>query len=114
MSPFKVVYEVHPLGPMDLVSRSLDQKPNADAKERVAEIRKINELRLKNPTCPPSLSQQAQEKGSVSTGRSRLDTFKERKISKVSLCQEQMVNLKSWNALMTMLRRLIYQEIIEL
>jgi len=44
LSPFKVVYGLDPLGPLDLTSRPLDQKPSADAASRVEEIKKIHEL----------------------------------------------------------------------
>jgi len=54
MSPFRVVYEVDPLGPMDLVSRPLDHKLSSDAKERVKEIQKLHKqvtVRIENPMC---------------------------------------------------------------
>ena len=54
MSPFKVIYGIDRLGPLDLVSRPLYQKPSAYAKERVEEIQKIRgKLKpgLRNLTC---------------------------------------------------------------
>ena len=44
LSPFKVVYGVDPLSPLDLIPRPLDQKPSADAAARVEEIQKLHEL----------------------------------------------------------------------
>jgi len=43
ISPFKVVYGLDPLGPLDLVSRPLDHKPSADAEQRVKEIQHLHE-----------------------------------------------------------------------
>jgi len=43
VSPFKIVYGSDPLGPLDLIPRPMDQKPSADAEERVAEIQKLHE-----------------------------------------------------------------------
>jgi len=39
ISPFKVVYGIDPLGPLDLISRPLEQKPSAHTKQRVEEIK---------------------------------------------------------------------------
>jgi len=44
LSPFKVVYGVDPLSPLDLIPRPLDQKPSVDAAARVEEIQKLHEL----------------------------------------------------------------------
>ena len=44
LSPFKVVYGVDPLSPLDLTPRPLDQRPSADAADRVGEIQKLHEL----------------------------------------------------------------------
>ena len=44
LSPFKVVYGLDPLSPLDLTPRPMDQKPSADAASRVEEIKKIHEL----------------------------------------------------------------------
>ena len=44
LSPFKVVYGIEPLIPLDLIPRPLDQRPSADAMERVKEIQKLHEL----------------------------------------------------------------------
>jgi len=43
VSPFKVVYATHPITPLDLTPRPLDQKPSADADHRVKEIQKLYE-----------------------------------------------------------------------
>ena len=43
MSPFKVVYGLDPLGLLDLVPRPLEQCPNVDANQRVAEIKQLHE-----------------------------------------------------------------------
>jgi len=44
LSPFKVVYGIDPLSPLDLTPRPLDEKPSADAATRVEEIQKLYEL----------------------------------------------------------------------
>ena len=44
LSPFKVVYGINPLSPLNLTPRPLDQKPSADAAARVKEIQKLHEL----------------------------------------------------------------------
>jgi len=38
-----VVYGIDPLGPLDLVPRPLDQRPSANANQRVEEIKKLHE-----------------------------------------------------------------------
>jgi len=43
VSPFKVVYGINPLSPLDLVPRPLDQKPSVDVDQRVEEIKKVHE-----------------------------------------------------------------------
>jgi len=43
MSPFKVVYGLDPLGPLDLVPRPLEQRPHVDANQRVDEIKQLHE-----------------------------------------------------------------------
>ena len=43
ISPFEVVYGVDPSGPLDIISRPLDQKPSADAEQRVEEIKTLHE-----------------------------------------------------------------------
>ena len=43
VSPFKIVYGLDPLGPLDLVPRPLDQRPSADAEQRVKEIQQLHE-----------------------------------------------------------------------
>jgi len=52
VSPFKVVYGLDPLGPLDLIPKPMDQKPSADAKQRVVEIQgymRRSGLELRNP-----------------------------------------------------------------
>ena len=44
LSPFKVVYGVNPLSPLDLVPRGMNKKPNVEASKRVEEIQKLHEL----------------------------------------------------------------------
>jgi len=44
LSPFKVVYGLDPLSPLDLTPRRMDHKPNVDAAIRVEQIKKTNEL----------------------------------------------------------------------
>jgi len=43
ISPFKIVYGLDPLGPLDLIPRPLDQRPSADAEQRVKEIQQLHE-----------------------------------------------------------------------
>jgi len=43
LSLFKVVYEVDPLCPLNLILRPLDQKPSVDTSKRVQEIQKLHE-----------------------------------------------------------------------
>jgi len=43
ISPFKIVYGLDPLGPVDLVPRPLDQRPSADAEQRVKKIQQLHE-----------------------------------------------------------------------
>jgi len=43
VSLFKVVYDLDPLGPLDLILRQLDQKSTTNAEQRVAEIKKLHE-----------------------------------------------------------------------
>jgi len=38
-----VAYGIDPLGPLDLVPRPLDERPNTDANKRVKEIKKLHE-----------------------------------------------------------------------
>ena len=42
--PFKMVYGIDPLSPIDLTPQPLDQKPSANAGARVEEIQKLHEL----------------------------------------------------------------------
>jgi len=42
-SPFKIVDGLDPLGPLHLIPKQIDQRPSADAKQRVAEIQRIHE-----------------------------------------------------------------------
>jgi len=43
LSPFKIVYGVEPLSPLDLTLRSLNEKPSVEANKRVEEIKHIHE-----------------------------------------------------------------------
>jgi len=43
LSPFKIVYGVEPLSPLDLISRPLDEKPSVEASQRVEEIKCLHE-----------------------------------------------------------------------
>ena len=43
VSPFKVVYGLDPLGPLDLIPRPLDHKLSAYAEKRVVEIKQLHE-----------------------------------------------------------------------
>jgi len=43
LSPFKVVYGLDPLAPLDLVLRPQDHKPSADAEQRIEDIKKLHE-----------------------------------------------------------------------
>jgi len=42
-SPFKIVYGVEPLTPLDLVPRPMDAKPSVEARKRVEEIKQLHE-----------------------------------------------------------------------
>ena len=44
LSPFKLVYGIDPLSPIDHTPRPSDQKPSSDATARVEEIQKLHEL----------------------------------------------------------------------
>jgi len=43
LSPFKIVYGIEPLSPLDLIPRPLDGKPSVEASKRVEEIKHIHE-----------------------------------------------------------------------
>jgi len=43
LSPFKAVYSVEPLSPLDLIPRPLDGKPSVEADKRVEEIKCLHE-----------------------------------------------------------------------
>jgi len=43
ISPFKMVYGIDHIGPLDLVPRPLDQKPSVEVDQRVEEIKKLHE-----------------------------------------------------------------------
>jgi len=48
LSPFKIVYGVDPLSPLDLIPRPLDEKSSMEASKRVEEFKCIHEqVRLK-------------------------------------------------------------------
>jgi len=59
ISPFKVVYGVDPLGPLDLIPMPLDQKPSTNAKEKVQVIKRCMGKNRKIQLGLFSLSQQA-------------------------------------------------------
>ena len=44
LSPFKIVYGVNPLSPLDLVPRGMNKKPNVEGSTRVDEIQKLHAL----------------------------------------------------------------------
>jgi len=43
LSPFKVIYGVEPLSPLDLTPHPTDQRANVDASKRVQEIQEFHE-----------------------------------------------------------------------
>ena len=43
VSPFKIVYSLDPLGPLDLIPKPMDQKLSVDAEQRIAEIKRLHE-----------------------------------------------------------------------
>ena len=43
LSPFKIVYGVEPLSPLDLVLRSMAENPSVEASKRVEEIKFLHE-----------------------------------------------------------------------
>jgi len=43
ISAFKVVYEIDPLNPLDLIRRLMNEKPSVGASKRVEEIQKLDE-----------------------------------------------------------------------
>ena len=43
MSPFKTVYGVEPLSPLDLIPRSMDEKLSVETRKRVEEIKNLHE-----------------------------------------------------------------------
>ena len=48
LSPFKTVYSIGPLSPLDLVPRPLNEKPIVEASKRVEEIKHLHDqVRLK-------------------------------------------------------------------
>ena len=59
--PFKMVYKIDPLSPIDLTPRPLAQKPSMDAAARVEEIQKLHEL-VKGRIEKTNASYQAQAK----------------------------------------------------
>jgi len=44
LSPFKVMFGVDPLSPLDLVPREMNEKPNVDVSRRVEEIQRLHEM----------------------------------------------------------------------
>jgi len=59
LSPFKMVYGIDPLSPLDLTSWPLDQKPSVDVAARVEKIQKRHEL-VKDRIEKTNASNQAQ------------------------------------------------------
>jgi len=43
LSPFKIVYGVDPLSPLNLIPRPMDEKPSVEASKRVEEIKQLHE-----------------------------------------------------------------------
>jgi len=42
LSPFRIVYGIEPLSPLDLVLRPLDEKPSMEASKRAEEINRLH------------------------------------------------------------------------
>jgi len=82
LSPFKVVYGVDSLSPLDLIPRPLDQKPSADAATRVEEIQKLHEL-VKAKIEKTTLSYMAQ-----ANKHKREKLFKPGDLDWIPLCKE--------------------------
>ena len=62
LSPFKVVYGVNPLSPLDLVPRGMNKKPNVEGSKRVEEIKKLHALvKCKIEKANASYQEQANE-----------------------------------------------------
>ena len=59
LSPFKVVYRVEPLSPLDPLPRPLDGKPSVEANKRVEEIKRLHD-RVKSKIEKSNASYQAQ------------------------------------------------------
>ena len=59
ISPIKVVYGFDPLGALDLVLRPIDQKPSANAEDRIKEIQKLHK-QVKETIEKSNLTYQAQ------------------------------------------------------
>jgi len=59
MSPFKIVYGVDPLSPLNLMPKAMDERPSAEASKRGEEIRKLHEL-VKSKIEKSNVSYQAQ------------------------------------------------------
>jgi len=83
LSPFKVVYGIDLLSPLDLISRPLDQRPSADAVARVEEIQKLHEL-VKAKIEKTTLSYMAQ-----ANKHKREKLFKPGDLVWIHLCKER-------------------------
>ena len=60
VSPFKIVYGLDPLGPLDLVPRPQEQRPSTDPEQRVDEIQRLHErVRVRIEKSNSSYSTQA-------------------------------------------------------
>jgi len=59
MSPFKVVYGVEPLSPLDLTPQPMDIKSNVDASKRVQEIQELH-IKIKGKIEHSNATYQAQ------------------------------------------------------
>ena len=59
MSPFKVVYGIEPLSPLDLTPRSMDSRPHVEATKRVQEIQELHK-KIKGKIEQSNASYQAQ------------------------------------------------------
>ena len=71
LPPFKIVYGVEPLSPLDLIPRPLDEKSSVEANKRVEEIKHLHEqVKLKiekyNTSYQSQANKQKRRVGTVS------------------------------------------------
>ena len=59
MSPFKIVYWVEPLSTLDLIPRSMDEKPSVEESKRAEEVKALHK-QVKLKTKKSNASYQAQ------------------------------------------------------